>query len=67
MESVAAFRNNYHRKVAINTAYLIPHSAIRLETVRFTDVPMREEDMEKAKRIIAQGLEEGAVGFSTGG
>ena len=67
MESVAAFRNNYHRKVAINTAYLIPHSAIRLETVGFTDVPMREDDMAKAKRIIAQGLEEGAVGFSTGG
>lgn len=67
MESVAAFRSNYHRKVAINTAYLIPHSAIRLETVGFTDVPMREDDMAKAKRIIAQGLEEGAVGFSTGG
>ena len=67
MESVAAFRNNYHRKVAINTAYLIPHSAIRLETVGFLDVPMQEDDMAKAKRIIAQGLEEGAVGFSTGG
>ena len=67
MDSVAAFRSNYHRKVAINTAYLIPHSAIRLETVGFRDVPMQEGDMEKAQRIIAQGLEEGAVGFSTGG
>ena len=67
MDSVTSFRSNYHRKVAINTAYLIPHSAIRLETVGFLDVPMQEDDMAKAKRIIAQGLEEGAVGFSTGG
>jgi len=67
MDSVTSFRSNYHRKVAINTAYLIPHSAIRLETVGFRDVPMQKDDMAKAKRIIAQGLEEGAVGFSTGG
>ena len=67
MDSVAAFRSNYHRKVAINTAYLIPHSAIRLETVGFHDVPMQADDLEKGRRIIAQGLEEGAVGFSTGG
>ena len=67
MDSIAAFRSHYHRKVAINTAYLIPHSAIRLETIGFRDVPMQSDDMAKAKRIIARGLEEGAVGFSTGG
>ena len=67
MDSVAAFRSHYHRKVAINTAYLIPHSAIRLETVGFRDVPLKGEDMEKGKRLVAQGLDEGAVGFSTGG
>ena len=67
MDSVAAFRSNYHRKVAINTAYLIPHSAIRLEIVGFHDVPLSGDDIKTAQGMIAKGLEEGAVGFSTGG
>ena len=28
MSSVAAFRSHYHRKVAINTAYNVPHAAV---------------------------------------
>ena len=67
MDSIAAFRSNYHRKVAINTAYLIPHGAIRLEIVGFRDAPLVGDDAKTAARIIAQGLDEGAVGFSTGG
>ena len=67
MDSIAAFRSHYHRKVSINTAYLLPHSAIRLETVGFRDLPLQADDLAKARSIIARGLEEGAVGFSTGG
>ena len=66
MDSVAAFRSHYHRRVAINTAYLVPHGAIRLEILGFRDVPLTGDDAREAKRMIAQGLEEGAVGFSTG-
>ena len=66
MSSIAAFRANYHRKVAINTAYLVPHGAIRLEVLGFHDVPLQGEDFEKARQMIREGLEQGAVGFSTG-
>ena len=31
MSSVAAFRRHYHRKVAVNTAYLVPQGTVRLE------------------------------------
>ena len=66
MDSVAAFRSHYHRRVAINTAYLVPHGAIRLELLGFRDVPLTGDDAKEARRMVAQGLEEGAVGFSTG-
>ena len=66
MSSVAAFRANYHRKVAVNTAYNVAHGAIRLETVGFRDVPLTGEALEKAKRLVREGIEQGAVGFATG-
>ena len=66
MSSVEAFRANYHKKVAINTAYNVPHGAIRLEAVGFTDVPLSGDSLKKAKRILAEGLNQGAVGFATG-
>jgi N-acyl-D-amino-acid deacylase len=66
MSSVAAFRRHYHRKVAVNTAYLVPQGTVRLEVVGFRDVPLRGADLERARRLVREGLEQGAVGFSTG-
>ena len=67
MSSVAAFRANYHKKVAINTAYLVPNGTIRLEVLGFHDVPLLGDDLGKARRLIREGIEQGAVGFSSGG
>ena len=66
MSTVAAFKSHYDRKVSINTAYCIAHGAIRLETVGFKDMPLRGEQLDKAKNLIRQGMEEGAVGLATG-
>ena len=66
MSSVAAFRANYHKKVAINTAYTVAHGALRLETVGFRDVPLVGDALDKAKRLIRDGIEQGAIGFATG-
>ena len=66
MSSVSAFRVNYHRKVAINTAYLVPAGTVRLEAVGFRDVPLAGEQLEAARRLVREGIEQGAVGFSTG-
>ena len=66
MSSVAAFRSHYDRKVAVNTAYLVPNGTIRLEAAGFRDVPLTGPVMERAKRLLREGLEQGAVGFSTG-
>ena len=66
MSSVAAFRGHYHKKVAVNTAYLVPHGTVRFETVGFRDAPLRGDDLQQARRLVEEGIEQGAVGFSTG-
>ena len=67
MSSVTAFRANYHKKVAINTAYLVPNGTVRLEVLGFRDLPMVGDSLERARRLIREGIEQGAVGFTTGG
>ena len=67
MRSVAAFRSHYHRRVAVNTAYLVPQGTVRLEVLGFRDVPLTGETLAAARRLVARGLEDGAVGLSTGG
>ncbi len=66
MSSIAAFRSHYHKRVAVNVAYLVPHATVRLETLGFRDVPLVGDDLGKARRLIREGIEQGAVGFSTG-
>ena len=66
MSSVAAFRSHYHKKVAINIAYPIAHGALRLEVLGFQDRPMVGDDLDRAKRLVHEGMEQGAVGLATG-
>lgn len=66
MSSISAFRAHYHGKAAVNVACLVPHGALRLELLGFRDLPLRNEALRAAKRMVRQGIEQGAVGFSTG-
>ena len=66
MSSVASFRSHYHEKTAVNTAYLVAHGALRLETVGFHDVPLTGEALERARRLLREGMDQGAVGLATG-
>ncbi len=64
--SVAEFLARFDQKVAINVAYLVPHNALRLETMGFVDRTATAAELTKMQALMAQGLQEGAVGFSTG-
>ncbi len=66
MSTVAAFKGHYDRRVAVNTAYLVPAATVRLEAVGFRDVPLSGESMAAARRLVAEGLGHGAVGLSMG-
>ena len=66
MRSVESFRSHYHKKTAVNTAYLVAHGAIRLETLGFHDVPLVGDALKRAQRLVREGIEQGAVGLATG-
>ena len=66
MSSVSAFRSHYDGKVAINTAYCVAHGAVRLESLGFRDAPLTGDALDKARRLVREGIEQGAVGFATG-
>lgn len=65
-DSVDAFLGNYHNHTAVNVAYPVPHGAVRIATVGFRDLPLREHELEVAKTIVEEGMEQGAIGLSTG-
>ena len=52
--------------VAINTAYLAAHGAIRLEALGFRDAPLVGDPLDHASRLVRESIEQGAVGISSG-
>ena len=66
MSSVTAFKANYHHKTAINIVTNIAHGALRVEACGMYDVPMVGDRLEHAKRLVREGMEQGAVGLATG-
>ena len=65
MSTMAAFRAHYDG-AGCNVAALAPHGPLRLESVGFEDVPLVGEGLARAERMIAEAMEQGAAGFSTG-
>jgi N-acyl-D-amino-acid deacylase len=64
--SVAELLQGYDRAVALNTAYLIPHGTIRYDVMGpSSDAPARDE-LTRLLAHVERGLEDGAVGLSSG-
>ncbi|MBM4329717.1 MAG: D-aminoacylase [Deltaproteobacteria bacterium] len=51
---------------ATNSMMLVPHGAIRAMVVGWENRPAAPLELERMKRLLAQALEEGGCGFSTG-
>ena len=64
--SIAEYRAKFDGAVAVNTVYMLPHSNVRLEAVGFKDAPLTGDALGRAKDLVRQGFDEGAVAFSTG-
>lgn len=64
--TVKEYLDKFHKKVAPNVAYQVPHGAIRLEAMGFIDKPLTGYALDKAKDLMRQAFDEGAVAFSTG-
>lgn len=64
--SVGDFLSHFDGKVAVNVCYLVPHAAIRLLVLGPEHRKASDDELERMRALVAEGMREGAVGFSTG-
>jgi N-acyl-D-amino-acid deacylase len=65
-EVAETFRRYRADGIAVNVIRYVGHNAARAEVMGYEDRPPTAEEMERMKAFVAQGMEEGAVGLSTG-
>jgi N-acyl-D-aspartate/D-glutamate deacylase len=51
---------------AVNVVSLVPNGNLRLAVAGMVDRPSTTDELKEMKKLLAQSLEEGAFGFSTG-
>lgn len=51
---------------AVNAAYLIPQGSVRMLAMGWDDRPATRDEIAQMKRLVAEGMEQGAVGMSSG-
>ncbi|WP_181791295.1 N-acyl-D-amino-acid deacylase family protein, partial [Streptomyces phytophilus] len=52
--------------LAVNAAYLVPQGTVRMLALGWEDRPAEDDELAHMKRLVAEGLEQGAVGMSSG-
>ncbi|MFI1398393.1 amidohydrolase family protein [Streptomyces sp. NPDC020681] len=52
--------------IAVNAAYLVPQGTVRMLAVGWDDRPATDAELRRMKQLVAEGLEQGAVGMSSG-
>ncbi|MGX1975205.1 N-acyl-D-amino-acid deacylase family protein [Streptomyces kronopolitis] len=52
--------------IAVNAAYLVPQGTVRMLAVGWDDRAATAGEVARMKRLVAEGLEQGAVGMSSG-
>ena len=64
--TVADLLGKYDNRVAINIAYILGNSPVRIWAVGWNDRPTTGTEMEDMKSVVREAMEEGAWGLSTG-
>ncbi|MET8827040.1 D-aminoacylase [Streptomyces sp. NPDC004610] len=64
--SVGEYLDRLDRGIAVNAAYLIPQGTVRALAVGWEDREPTPTELGRMKRLVAEGLEQGAVGLSSG-
>ena len=64
--SVAGYLEHMDGKTSVNVAYLVPHGTVRMLVMGYDDRAPTLDELAQMRRHVAQGMEEGAVGLSTG-
>ncbi|MER6121836.1 D-aminoacylase [Streptomyces sp. NPDC001795] len=64
--SVGEYLDRLDEGIAVNAAYLIPQGTVRMLAVGWKDREATPEELERMRRLVAEGMEQGAVGMSSG-
>ncbi|MDJ0346614.1 D-aminoacylase [Streptomyces sp. H10-C2] len=64
--SVGGYLDRLDQGIAVNAAYLIPQGTVRMLALGWEDRPATAAEVTEMKRLVAEGLEQGAVGLSSG-
>ncbi|OKK06208.1 N-acyl-D-amino acid deacylase [Streptomyces sp. CB03234] len=52
--------------IAVNAAYLVPQGTVRAYAMGWEDRPPTGAELTRMKQLVAEGMEQGAVGMSSG-
>ncbi|GAA4783325.1 D-aminoacylase [Streptomyces ziwulingensis] len=64
--SVGEYLDRLDRGIAVNAAYLIPQGTVRALAVGWEDRAATGTELARMRRLVAEGMEQGAVGMSSG-
>ena len=64
--TVAELLSKYDNSVAINMAYILGNSPVRIWSVGWNDRPATDAEMGDMRAVVREAMEEGAWGLSTG-
>jgi N-acyl-D-amino-acid deacylase len=64
--SVAEYLACFDRQCALNVAYLIPNGNVRMEVLGLATRPAMADELEAMARLVREGMEQGAIGLSSG-
>jgi N-acyl-D-amino-acid deacylase len=64
--SVGEYLDRLDRGIAVNAAYLIPQGTVRALVVGWEDRPATPRELDRMRALVAEGMEQGAVGMSSG-
>ncbi|MCH0560714.1 amidohydrolase family protein [Streptomyces sp. MUM 16J] len=64
--TVGAYLDRLDRGIAVNAAYLVPQGTVRALAVGWQDRAATPEELDRMRQLVAEGLEQGAVGLSSG-
>ena len=64
--TVADLLSKYDNQVAINVAYILGNSPVRIWATGWNDRPATGAELEEMKSVVREAMEEGAWGLSTG-
>ncbi len=64
--TVAELLSKYDNRVAINIAYILGNSPVRIWSVGWHNRPPTQDELQDMKSVVREAMEEGAWGLSTG-